>query len=203
MVEYYRTSRVLILVLDGDVFVPHFFSSDQSVFPSVHDEEMGAARCGRKEKRSAAGWDEKVPPWSACTESVPQRGGLLEMVRRSAIFQASLLVVVGLAQRLPIAPIPEQISVSTVRYDVINHRRFHIPSLRQALNTQRMGGEELFTDSLPCTAIASTGCASRFLRMEGAVLITVLTLSHQLWATGMRAGVFWSGRQRCHLASAV
>ena len=77
------------------------------------------------------------------------------MVRWSAVFQAGLLIVVSFAQRLPIALIPEKIPVTTVRYDVVNHRCFHVPPLLQALNTKRMGREELLAGLLPCTAIAA------------------------------------------------
>ena len=44
------------------------------------------------------------------------------MVCRAAIFQPGLLVVMGLAQRLPVASIPEEVPVSTVRHDVVSIR---------------------------------------------------------------------------------
>lgn len=124
----------------------------------------------------------------------PLRGGLLETVSWSAVFQTGLFIVVRFTQRLPVATIPEQIPVSTVRYDVVNDRCFHVPSLRQALNTQRMGSEELLAGLLPCTTVPTAGRASRFLWMEGAVLITVLPTGYQLRTAGMRTGALRSER---------
>lgn len=114
------------------------------------------------------------------------------MVRWPAVFQTGLLVVVGFAQRLPVAPVPEQLLVSTVWDDVVNNRCSHVSSLCHALNTQWVRHEKLLAGLLPGAAISATGRASRFLRMEGAVLIAVLTLSHQLRAAGMRTWTLWS-----------
>ena len=79
-----------------------------------------------------------------------------------------------------------------MRLNVVHYRGFGVSSLLQALSTQRVRSEELLAGLLPCATIAAAGRASRFLRMEGAVLIAVLTLSHQLRAAGMRAGALWS-----------
>ena len=81
--------------------------------------------------------------------NAPQRGGLLEMVGWSAVFQAGLFVMVGFAQRLPVVPIPEQLLISAMGDDVVNDRCFHVPTISHALNTQRMGGEELLAGLLP------------------------------------------------------
>ena len=123
------------------------------------------------------------------------------MVGWSAIFQAGLLVMVGFAQRLPVVPIPEQLLISAMGNDVVNDRCFHVPPLLHALNTQRMGGEELLARLLPGTAVPTAGRASRFFRVEGAVLIAVLPAGHQLWTAGMRTGALWSNRHCCHLVA--
>ena len=73
-----------------------------------------------------------------------------------------------------------------MRLNVVHYRGSGVSSLLQALSTQRVRSEELFAGLLPCATIAAAGRTSRFLWMEGAVLIAVLTLSHQLRAAGMR-----------------
>ena len=123
------------------------------------------------------------------------------MVRWPAVFQTGLLVVVGFAQRLPVAPGPEQLLVSTVWDDVVNNRCSHVSSLCHALNTQWVRHEKLLAGLLPGAAISATGRASRFLRMEDAVILTVLTLGHQLRAAGMCAWALRSDRHHCHLVA--
>ena len=77
------------------------------------------------------------------------------LIRRPGIFQAGLLIVVRFAQRLPVAPIPEETAIAAVRNDMVNNRRLNVPSLRQAHYAQRMSGKVLLAGLLPCTAIAA------------------------------------------------
>jgi hypothetical protein len=77
------------------------------------------------------------------------------LIRRPGIFQAGLLIVACLAQALPIALIPEQFPVTTVRLDVVDDRRLNVPSLCQTHYTQRMCGKVLFSDSLPGIPVAA------------------------------------------------
>jgi len=49
-------------------------------------------------------------------------------------FSSSLAIVMRRTQRLPVALIPEQPHVATVRDDVVNQRRRDYPVLRQALD---------------------------------------------------------------------
>ena len=133
--------------------------------------------------------------------NAPQRGGLLEMVGWSAVFQAGLLIVVCLTQRLPVILIPEQLLISAMRLDMIHHRCFHVSTLNHALNTQWMGGEELLAGLLPGAAVPTAGRASRFFWVKGAVLIAVLPAGHQFRTAGMRTGALWSNRHCCHLVA--
>jgi len=111
------------------------------------------ARCGRKEKDpQRAGMKS---PTVVRMRNAPQRGGLLEMVRRSAVLQAGLLIVVGFAQRLPVTLIPEQTLVTAMRNNVIDNRRPHIPALGHTLDAERMGSEILFPCPLPGVPIAA------------------------------------------------
>ena len=97
-----------------------------------------------------------------------------------------------LAQALPIRSIPEQNRVATMRLNVIHHCSFGVSSLSSTQCAKRMSDQVLLAGLLPCSTIAAAGRASRFLRMEGAVLIAVLTLSHQLRTAWMRTWTLWS-----------
>ena len=80
---------------------------------------------------------------------MPQRGGLSILVRRPGIFQAGLLIVACLAQRLPVTLIPEEAAITTVRNDMVDNRRTGVPSLSFAHRAQRMSGKVLLSDPLP------------------------------------------------------
>ena len=153
----------------------------------------------RRKDRSGLG----ESPTVVRMRNAPQRGGLLEMVRRSAVLQAGLLIVVGFAQRLPVCSIPEQVTVTAMRSDMIHHRCFGVSSLGCTHDAEGMRCKELLAGLLPCVTIATTRSASRILRMEGTVLLTVLPSGHKCRTTGMRAGMFRSYRHLCHLALSV
>ena len=123
------------------------------------------------------------------------------MIGWSAVFQAGLLIMTCLAQALPISSIPEQNPVTTMRLNVIHHSGFSVSSLSSTQHAKRMGGQILFAGFLPCATIAATRRASRFLRMEGAVLIAILPPGYQFRAAGMRTWVLRSDRHRCHLVA--
>ncbi len=66
------------------------------------------------------------------------------LIRRLRIFSTSFLVMVLLAKRLPVAPVPEKLRVAAVRDDMIYHRGFHELSFLAALGAQWMVLEEHF-----------------------------------------------------------
>ena len=153
----------------------------------------------RRKDRSGLG----ESPTVVRMRNAPQRGGLLEMVRRSAVLQAGLLIVVGFAQRLPVCSVPKQVTVTAMRSDMIHHRCFGVSSLGCTHDAEGMRCKELLAGLLPCVTIATTRSASRILRMEGAVLITVLSTCHKCRTSGMRTGPLRSDWHHCHLTLSV
>ena len=57
---------------------------------------------------------------------------------RRMIFVTRLDAVMSVAERLPVALIPEQNAVTAVRFDVVDIGRLDVTSCLQALYTQRM-----------------------------------------------------------------
>ena len=54
------------------------------------------------------------------------------------VFSSSLHAVAAVAERLPVAPVPEQYRVASMRNDMINVCRFHIAIQLQALFAKRV-----------------------------------------------------------------
>ena len=71
------------------------------------------------------------------------------------ILRVRLDAVVPVTQALPVALIPEQLRITTVRYDVIYIRSFHVPAFLHALHTERMGLQVLFSGFLPLTSVTA------------------------------------------------
>ena len=90
------------------------------------------------------------------------------------ILVAGLLTVTGMTKALPVALVPEQRVVSSVRLDVIDVGRLDIAPLLQALYTQRMRLKVTLACLVPCGAVASSACGACLLRVDGTVLFTVL-----------------------------
>ena len=68
----------------------------------------------------------------------------LVLVRRPRVSSTCLLIVMLLAKRLPVAPVPKKLLITTVRDDVIHYRGFHELPFLAALGAQRVVQEELF-----------------------------------------------------------
>lgn len=66
--------------------------------------------------------------------------------------------VVTVAEALPVAPVPEENAVSSVRFDVVDIGRLDVAALLQALHTQRMCLKVTLACSVPCSAVASAAC---------------------------------------------
>lgn len=96
------------------------------------------------------------------------------LVLRCVILVACLDAVVTVAERLPVAFVPEENLVSAVWSDVIHIGRLDVASSLQALNTQRMDFEVTLACLVPSAAVASLRCRSDVLRMQRLVFITVL-----------------------------
>jgi len=74
------------------------------------------------------------------------------------ILVSGLDAVVTMAEALPVALIPEENTVSSVRLDVIHIGRLDVAALLQALHTQRMCFKVTLACFVPCSAVASAAC---------------------------------------------
>ena len=74
------------------------------------------------------------------------------------ILVSGLDAVVTVTKALPIALIPEENAVSSVRLDVIHIGRLNIAPLLHALHTQWMRLKVTLAGSVPCRTVASAAC---------------------------------------------
>ena len=88
------------------------------------------------------------------------------VVREVVVFVPCLDAVVLVAERLPVALIPEQPLVTTVWYDVVNVCCLDVLAFLHALHTQGMRCEVTLTRLLPRLAVASTVCRPLLFRMK-------------------------------------
>ena len=101
-----------------------------------------------------------------------------------------LHVMVVLAKRLPVTLIPKQNRITPMRFDVVNHSRFHKPSLPLTLNAKRMAFKKPFSCLPPLTVIPSHCWIPTFLPMQRSVFFTIHSV-HQLWTAGMLTRFLW------------
>ena len=80
------------------------------------------------------------------------------LVLRGVILVSGLDAVVSVAEALPVALVPEENAVSSVRLNVIDIGCLDIASLLQSLHTQRMGLKVTLACLVPCCAVASAAC---------------------------------------------
>ncbi len=121
------------------------------------------------------------------------------MIDRMRILSRCLYIMAVLAQSLPVTPVPEKLLISTMRYDVVNHRSLRVSSVPQTLSAERMAVKELLRSPLPSTVVASTVCRACLLRVQGLVLCTVLLpMRYEFRTTGMRTWVVWPLRHTRH-----
>ena len=96
------------------------------------------------------------------------------MVLRRLILTPRLYAVVAMAQGLPVALVPEQLRITTMRDDMVNVRCLHIPAFLHALHTQWVFLQEGFSGFLPSTAVASTRSGTYLLGVQYFVTVTIL-----------------------------
>ena len=102
----------------------------------------------------------------------------------------------SLAQRLPVSLIPEQLLVSAMRNDVVDHRRRGDPPALEAFHAQRIPAQESLTRRAPFMTLAAA--VGAFPGIQTAVLLAV-HLVRQVRAAGITAGAFgFSGHDPPH-----
>ena len=105
-----------------------------------------------------------------------------------------------LAKSLPVAFIPHQMRITTVRNDMVDHGRCREPSLCFATHTQGMPAEVRLAESLPSAAVSTLG-GRRSVWVQVLVFVAVRTLG-QFRTAGMLAGFHCFLRHYRHLLRA-
>ena len=96
------------------------------------------------------------------------------MILRCLVLSPRFHTVVTMAKGLPVAPVPEELLITTVRNDVIHVRRLNVPSFLHALYAQRVHLKVLLPGFLPRTAVASTRSGTYLLGVQYFVTVTIL-----------------------------
>ena len=107
------------------------------------------------------------PPAAFQTQSIPIDG--------ISVFRPCLAVVAGLAKSLPVAFIPHQVRITTVRNDMVDHGRCREPSMCFTTHTQRMLPQVRLAEPLPLAAVATLG-GRRSVWVQGLMLCTIQTV---------------------------
>lgn len=115
------------------------------------------------------------------------------LVLRGVIFLSGFDAVVAVTEALPVALIPEENTVSSVRLDVINIGCLNVATCLHALHTQRMRFKVMLAGSVPSHAVPSASSGACVLRVESTVFVTVLgAVWYKRRTTGMPARRLWS-----------
>lgn len=117
------------------------------------------------------------------------------VIQRIPIRGTGFVIVAGLAQRLPVALVPEEFRIATMRDDVVNDRRGNISSVPLTLSAQRMPMKVSLRRLLPSPGVSALTGRPCILRMQAGMRVTILPASrHQPWAAGMDTGVIRQSR---------
>ena len=118
-------------------------------------------------------------------------------ILRVTVLTSGFPVVAGLAKSLPIAFIPHQMRITTMRNDMVDHGRCRESSLCFATHTQGMLAEIRLAEPLPLAAVATLG-GRRSVWVQGLVFVAVRTLGQSRTA-GMLARFQCLPRHKIHL----
>ena len=116
-------------------------------------------------------------------------------ILRIVIFISGFDTVMAMAQRLPVALIPEENTITSVRDDVVNICCLGVLAFLQALYAEGMRFEVTLACLLPCSAVASCLCAAHLFRVERLVYLAVLCAAwHEgstAWVSAGHVGTPW------------
>ena len=129
------------------------------------------------------------PPAAFQTQSIPIDGIL--------VFRPCLAVMAGLAKSLPVAFLPHQMRITTVRNDMVDYSCCCEPSPCHTLHAQRMLPQVRLAEPLPLAAVATLS-GRRSVRVKKLVLLAVLALG-QIRTAGVTAWAFTLPRHSRHL----
>ena len=129
------------------------------------------------------------PPAAFQTQSIPIDGIL--------VFCPCLAVMAGLTESLPVAFIPHQMRITTVRNDMVDHGRCREPSQCLATHTQGIPAEIRLAEPLPPAAVSTLG-GRRSVWVQGLMLRTIQTVC-QIGTAGVLAWFQCLPRHKVHL----
>ena len=132
------------------------------------------------------------PPAAFQTQSIPIDG--------ISVFRPCLVVMARLAKSLPVAFIPHQMRITTVRNDMVDYSCCCEPSPCHTLHAQRMLPQVRLAEPLPLAAVATLS-GRRSVRVKKLVLLAVLALG-QIRTAGVTAWAFTLPRHSRHLLRA-
>ena len=96
------------------------------------------------------------------------------MILRCLVLSPRFHTVVTMAKGLPVAPVPEQLLVTTVGNDVIHVRRLNVPAFPHTLHTQRVRLKVLLPSFLPSSSVASARSRPYLFWMHRLVTVAIL-----------------------------
>ena len=129
------------------------------------------------------------PPAAFQTQSIPIDG--------ISVFRPCLAVVAELAKSLPIAFIPHQMRITTMRDDMVDHGRCREPSPCHTLHAQRMLPQVRLAEPLPLAAVTTLG-GRRSVWVQGLMICTIQTVC-QIGTAGVLAWLLTFPRHKVHL----
>ena len=95
-----------------------------------------------------------VPGAAPRRDQTPAPGSV--MIRGSRVFSSCLLIVMLLTKRLPVASIPEEFLITSMRCDMIHDGCLHIPTFLEALLTKGMLPQEQPRLLLPPASVTTS-----------------------------------------------
>ena len=118
-------------------------------------------------------------------------------ILRVTVLTSGFPVVAGLAKSLPVAFIPHQMRITTMRNDMVDHGRCREPSMCFAPHTQRMLPQVRLAEPLPLAAVTTLG-GRRSVWVQGLMLCTVQTVC-QIGTAGVLTWFQCLPRHKVHL----
>ena len=96
------------------------------------------------------------------------------MILWCLILSPGLDAVVLVAQGLPVALVPEELGVSTMRNDVVDVGCLHVPPFLHAFHAQWVYLKVLLPGFLPSSTVSPTRCGPYLFRMHRLVSVAIL-----------------------------
>ena len=116
-----------------------------------------------------------------------------------------LPIMAAFTKRLPVSLIPEQLRVTSMRNDMVDHGRGLQLAISEALDAERIAAEKGSSGIAPLAVIASgsSPATQAFATQPNMIFAVHLALFAELGAPGEAAGPFRFHRHEAHLVSSA